>query len=406
MKTLIDILTLHLQKVKPTWLLFVIMICCCFYSQSSWAADQGGEILNSIADKFINQSIQWTGPASSFSMKIFYYTSLIALVWRVMFLVLKGPDLTEIMIAVVQFIMTFGFFYWLLQNFDDIFQNIMLGFHQLGVSATAFQGADPSSIITVGTDAAYKVFDSIADGFFDKLSGDTLMKLAVAGLLLFLFCLMAIQVLLALVEFYISVYAGIFALGFAGMDWTREWAKAYLMNTIALAVRYYGMILVLSVASGVFQDIIDSYSDSAQDLRATFVALSSIIVSAIITFKIVDIIPNALKSYISHIGTASMGAGQFAAMTGMTAAARGIEHSVGKIAKKMGATAAGGAAGAAMWTGRAGMRAMGSAASSLGSAAARVSPTAGAMGVTAKSSAEALYNKFRKMGEYGRSLHH
>ena len=118
-------------------------------------------------------------------------------------MVIKGIQIQDFLVEFVRTIMIVGLFTWLVERSDEILKTIFDGLAQLGSSAAQLGDIpSPSRLLTMGTDAAGSILDTM--NFWDALDGDALLKLAVAGAVMVLFIFVALNVLLAFISFYFN----------------------------------------------------------------------------------------------------------------------------------------------------------------------------------------------------------
>ena len=93
------------------------------------------------------------------------------------------------------------------------------------------------------------------------------------------------------------MYAGVFLLAFWGADWTRDTAIMYLKALLARSIEFYGIILLASASSDIFQNCLNDFvSSSGAD---TWLPLATLFTAAVVTvwhlYKVQVFQPQALR---------------------------------------------------------------------------------------------------------------
>ena len=317
-------------------------------------AEVPANVLNRTADDFRVAMASWDQSVRNAASYLFYALLTIGLVWRFGMMAIKGGQINDLFIDLIRTIMIAGLFTWLVQQVEyaRIFRAVFQGMGQLAMQASGESALPtPSGMLTVGTTAAGKILDTI--GWSNALSVESLLKLGVAGAILVLYCLIAINVLLAFIAFYFMMYAGVFLLAFWGADWTRDTAIMYLKALLARSIEFYGIILLASASSDIFQNCLNDFvSSSGAD---TWLPLATLFTAAVVTYLLITKLPAMLAQCVAPIQSAGVSASGFAAATGLTAEAGMMMGAAKMFAKSVGSGAASGAANTARAAGRAAM---------------------------------------------------
>src|SRR6185312_14753538 len=86
----------------------------------------------------------------------------------------------------------------------------------------------------------------LLDGFFASLvAGITAIVVVIA------FAVIAAQLLVALVESFIVIGAGVLFLGFAGSRWTKFFTERYLSYVASIGVKLFVLYLIMGVGMGI-----------------------------------------------------------------------------------------------------------------------------------------------------------
>ncbi|NMU30505.1 P-type conjugative transfer protein TrbL, partial [Vibrio parahaemolyticus] len=83
-------------------------------SQTASAAIEPNGVLDEVAVRFMTASATWGTVITNYAAWLFWTLGTISLVWTGGTLILKQADIREFFAEFVRFILTFGFFLWLL----------------------------------------------------------------------------------------------------------------------------------------------------------------------------------------------------------------------------------------------------------------------------------------------------
>lgn len=383
-------------RFNDVFRIFIIIFSLAFltlYSSDVLAAEQPSGVLTNVSDSFAQAMKGWYGSMTTASQNIFYTLMTISFVWRFSMMAVKGGEMQDIAVDLIRTIMICGLFTFIIQNNGEVIRTIFKGFAEFAKTTTSLGHLpDPSNLISVGTDAAAKIFKSI--GWGDALSGDVFLKIFVAGAVMLLFIFISINVLLALIAFYFMLYVGVILLGLWGADWTKDTAIMYLKALLARAIEYYGMIMVVAVALEVFNTCLAQIDN---DLDDGWLPQMTLLASAVVTYLTVTKLPAMLSQCVAPIQSAGVSASGFAAATGLAAAAGTMMMAAKTIAKSapgMAASAAGHTA-KGLYGITAGQTAIGK---SIADSAANLAAGTGKAMQTARSGAAAFFGRTQGTG--------
>lgn len=297
-------------------------------------------LFDSILTRFANTASGWKGTMVKYGTWLFWGLTLISMVWTYGLMALKKADIQEFLAETVGFMVTTGFFLWILLNGPAISMAIIDSMRQIAAEASGLsRGVSPSGIVDIGFDVLAKVVDK--SSIWSPSS--SIVGLFVAGIILVVLALVAVNLLIVLISAWLLAYGGIFLLGFGGGRWTQDIAIQYYKQVLGVAVQTFAMILIV----GIGRSFIDQYyaalgNDMA--LKELFVML----VVAIILLALVNKIPPMLAGIVSGGGGGGGfggGMGSFGAGAAVGAAAMGAAAAASTASAALGAgsSAAGGA---------------------------------------------------------------
>lgn len=229
------------------------------------------EMMQYFANTFANA----TAAIQTVALSIFATLATISIALNHM---LKSDDTDHIRLLISE-IIRFGFFFFIIYNYQFLVNAWMQGCFQLAEKIApdgAMQSIDPSAIMKKGYELVQPVLGKIsildlASANFVKL----LMTVISALLVLFAYFLVAVQVFLTYVEFYLIAAVAFALIGFAGHNKTAFLTEKAIGAVVALGLK----MLVLAAVLGISQPLLlnatlPAAASEGDMLHVFFIALS------------------------------------------------------------------------------------------------------------------------------------
>lgn len=291
-------------------------------STSATGAMAQDNVLDGILMTYRNAAGTWQATIVNLATRLFVLLATIEIVWMGIKLALHGADLQTWVGELIQRIMFIGLFLFLLLNAGFAGQ-IVGSFRQAADLASGLpNGFTPADVLDMGI--------NIADVLTDKVTVSepfaSLGLIITALIMTISFGMMAAFLLLAIVEMYILINAGVILLGFGGSHFTKDIAIRFLTYTVSVGAKLFVMQLViglgLTLLSG-FVTAFDPTADNNQSLTLLGVAITFL--------ALVWSLPDMVQSIIN--GVSYGGSGGLMRAVATTAAggavAGGVVRSVG-----------------------------------------------------------------------------
>ncbi|NMG56819.1 P-type conjugative transfer protein TrbL, partial [Aromatoleum aromaticum] len=283
----------------------MLMMSMLLLSGAASAAIEPSGVLDQVADRFLTESAAWASKITEYATWLFWTLVVISMVWTFGMMALRKADIGEFFAELVKFTIFTGFFWWLLLNGPGFAMSIIDSLRNIGsVAAGISRDLTPSRPIDIAFDILVKAGKSYTVlSPIDNLSifFTTLAILACMGVV-------AANVLLALVNAWVLVYAGIFVLGFGGSRWTSDIAINYFRAVTGIALKLMTMTLLIGVAVSVM----DGYHADLQE-GAPLRELLVIFVVALVLAVLIHSIPNMIAGLIPGGGHAASSGSSFSA---------------------------------------------------------------------------------------------
>lgn len=289
--------------------------------------------INSLIENFTSklegiQSIFQNG-----ARNLFLSLAVIAIVWSYGQLLIKGGELNTIFFELVKTIMTVGLFWWLINDCADLLFTLFKKFGEWGGKQTNFGVHSAADVINQGSSIALNLL-SVEGGVFDMAVWVASVIGLVFGMYVFITCvILGVNIIILEVEFYFFCYIGVFILGTAGSEWTKDSSIAYLKKLIAYSVQYFATLVVAGIAFSAMEKYTEQVNKmtSANDVSGTCLAMLSLLCIFLVISKVQQTIPQALAGLFgggSTGGYDASGIGAKAAL-GTAAAAGGVALKAG-----------------------------------------------------------------------------
>ena len=260
-------------------------------ADSSHAQGLPTGVFDNVADGFKTVSKSWFDPLHEFGLRLFRLLAAIEIAWCAILWALEKQDMPSLFGALLKKIIGLNMFYALILFADTWIPAIINSFAIAGQTASGTSGLSPSDIITRGLDCAFRIFDAVSFLGLDVANtvvvGLTCLVLAVVIALTF--AVIACQLLVALVESYFVLSAGVIFLGFGGSRWTNDFVQKYLGYAVATGVKLMMMYLIIGAANSIsasWPDMLNASADNQAVLQTSLVVLIGSMMLAFLSWQI------------------------------------------------------------------------------------------------------------------------
>lgn len=196
-------------------------------------------------DQFRAVRLEWLTVASRYANRLFGALALIEFAWTAAILVLEKTDLQGWTAALIRKMMFIGAFFALLNFGADWIPRIIDSFQIIGQEASGLPSMTPTDVLVTGLNIAGNLLAGAASSGWMGNFG-TAMALVFAALLAFLaFLGLTVQLVVTLVESYLTIGAGFIFLGFGGSRWTAPYVERYISLAVSTGVKVMALYLLL-----------------------------------------------------------------------------------------------------------------------------------------------------------------
>ena len=213
------------------WCLLAAMSAVVVICAPSASAQISSNNPSQILQQYRSFRTTWITNIWPYANTLFALLAVIEFAWSAAVMALEKTDLQSWTSALIRKIMWLGAFYALLLYGRQWIPAIIDSFSQLGGSAAGIngnQGLSPSDVFTQGLNIAAALMDAASSSAFFTNPGTCLAVMLAAALVVIAFIAVTIQYIVAVVESYLVVSAGVIFLGFGGSRWTTPYVERYI----------------------------------------------------------------------------------------------------------------------------------------------------------------------------------
>jgi type IV secretion system protein TrbL len=208
---------------------------------------------SSILDEYKGLQDGWITKLLGAAQRLFFLLAGIEVAWSFTLLAIEKADFQALTATIVRKIMWIGIFYAILiygvtPGGSGWIPAIIDSFHILGQNASFVGTLGPDAITGFGVNMAIDLLASLKAANF--LSGfANSMALVFCAVVIFAAYLgIAIQFVVAMVESYLVIGAGVIFLGFGGSRWTAAYVERYIAYAVSVGMKI--LVLYLLVGAG------------------------------------------------------------------------------------------------------------------------------------------------------------
>ncbi|EOX4878341.1 P-type conjugative transfer protein TrbL [Campylobacter coli] len=272
----------------------------------------GAENADGILSLIRNGILSWTPLIKTACLWVFWTLVVIDLVWTFGLKALSGFEFGDFIATLIKKIMYIGIFLFLF-NIDQWLQIIFNSFSQLATSVNNGISITPQNIIEQALNLVGKIIQSM--DFWSP--GDSILKVVAGVIILIAFVLMAIDLLIVYLKFFLMNVIVFFALALGGLSHFKQIGLNPIMTAIKVGVELF-MIQGLMALSITMIDVINNEITQ----KSTADVILQILVVALIFCMITKMVPGIIEAVFNgSIGESAGAAAGFRAVATMAAGA-------------------------------------------------------------------------------------
>src|SRR5437667_3878389 len=208
-------------------------------------------ILNDIVRDYESITTAWFTSLFPIAQAVFWTLVLVELIWSAVWRVVAREDGLSVVAALLRKVLAVGFFYALLLNGGTWIRAAIQGFSQAGSTASGLADLSPTGVFDQGLALANKILNAVEGLGILEAVFPSLVAALTAFVVVVSFAIIAAQLLVALVESFIVIGAGILFIGLSGARWTKFFTERYLSYVASVGVKLFVLYLIMGFGMGI-----------------------------------------------------------------------------------------------------------------------------------------------------------
>ncbi len=247
------------------------------------ALDYGPDLINDVANQYINAINSGFGLIQGDVTWLLNVLIILSIMWSAALWAFSDDHVIAHFARKIVYI---GLFAWIIQNWQSLTDKLASSFMNLGLKAGGFDGAgfytsQPGNIAYLGYTTAQPLMDQIGRltgpvAFFKNFPEILFLAIAVAAIMA-AFCVITIQVVVALLTFKFGSLAAFVLVPFAVLAKTAFIAERPLGWVVGSGVRLMVLTLVLGVGNNIFQSLQVPAGQTVTTYQAFCIALAALL---------------------------------------------------------------------------------------------------------------------------------
>lgn len=206
----------------------------------------GAGTLDSVYNSFINAigGINLSGYITG----LFWALAGIALVWQLIQLMLSRGEIGDLIAGLVRWMLFTGIAWMFVAPGGYVFQ--MMSVTLFGDVSQSMGEVTPSGIVDIGINILRTAYSAVKWN-----SPTTWANFGVAFAVFMMMLSVALEFLVMMIAANVYINVGVVTLGFAGSNWTKDFAFGYFKGIFIAALQILGLVVVVRIAQAMFVDI-------------------------------------------------------------------------------------------------------------------------------------------------------
>ncbi|MES9904700.1 MAG: P-type conjugative transfer protein TrbL [Sedimenticola sp.] len=316
----------------PQLLLLMLVFTLC--PEPVLAAINDDNLIDQVVNTYRTAAGNWQETIYNAAIWMFWILAGIEIAWTGINLILRSSDLGDVLAEITLRVITIGFFLTLLRLGPEWAARIVDSLSSLAGQASAAGGGSgsmsPSGVFDSGLVLGQRLWSTVS--FWDSTTDS--LGLIFAGLIIIIvFAMITAHLVMAMVEVWVVVNAGIILLGLGASRFTKDFALKYLIYALSVGMKLFIMLLIIGVGQSFINDwVINWENNNAQVMVAIGVS--------VVLLALVREVPNIMQGLMSGMSFATgdslvrsgTGAIKTAALAGAAVATAGVAAAGGASA--------------------------------------------------------------------------
>ncbi len=327
-----------------------------------------GGSLNTLTGQFQTATSGWMTTADAYALHIFGALAVLEFIWAGVTILLRKNDLGDIITGILFKILSLSFFYMLILEAPTWIPDIIKSFWQMGSGIGGAEPATPSAIFRLGVLMASEIITTAEKGSLMQTIANVIPAGLIGVMVVVGMTVLALQLMIALIEAFIIVGAGVVMMGFLGSRWTSQWGEKYFGYAVSIGVKLMAVELITGLAfhlTGTWFEVLIKDAGNSKAMFASWPTLFDMGAGSLLLGALSIMVPTIASSMMNGSPSLSLGSvgGAAAAIGGgVVAAGAGAAMAGASLANSaIGAGKAAGALGTSANSTMGGMKGLGAA---------------------------------------------
>ena len=250
---------------------YLILIAAVLLTATAIAHAQGPNSVNgpsSLLDEYQGLQNGWITKLLGAAQRLFFLLAGIEVAWSFTLLAIEKADFQALTATIVRKIMWIGIFYAILlygvtPRGGGWIPAILDSFHILGQNASSVGPLGPSAIAGFGVNMCVDLLSSLKGADFLAAFASSMALVFCAVIIFISYLAIAIQFVVAMVESYLVIGAGVIFLGFGGSRWTAAYVERYIAYAVSVGMKILVLYLLIGAGMTVSQGWIQVAQNAA-----------------------------------------------------------------------------------------------------------------------------------------------
>jgi type IV secretion system protein TrbL len=273
-------------------LVIFLLLSAVLQSNDVRAATPDTGVFDSVMDKYQSSAAGWEKTIKTHAYQLFWGLTLISMVWIFGILALKKADISDFFVELIRFLGFTGFYLWLLNNGPQMAMAFINSLKGIAGEAANVKGLEPVGLLNTGLDFFQKIVD-VTDFSLGAMP-QAIISMIIGLIILFLFGLIAVNMMLLNIAGWILAYAGIFFLGFGGSRWTSDIAIAFYKSVLMVGAQLMTMMLVVGIGQSFIVDLINLMS-----AEVVMKELGVILIATLVLYSLANKVPTMVSAIVA-----------------------------------------------------------------------------------------------------------
>ncbi|OIN82942.1 P-type conjugative transfer protein TrbL [Francisella sp. TX07-6608] len=283
--------------------------------------------IDAVSENFVQAFQDFATVAASAGTSLAHTLAILSLALAAIMMVLQGDELNKMFSKFIQIGLMYGLFFTLIANASTWVPAIINSFMAIGGKSSGLGSLTPSSVFSVGTNIANKMF-SLSNEVAIYHIGVILAGLFCGFFVLIIYALITAEVVIVLIKSYalIAMAPIIFALG--NSDFTRSSVMNYVRKVIGLGIQLMMLYVIVGVGNRLGDLWIDQFLNAGY-MDFLIAAVLPMLGGLIVLYLVMKNVPAFIAEVSGAGGFKNYGdaaiAAAFAGSAALTQAMKGMD---------------------------------------------------------------------------------